>query len=91
MCELDQPGEWYLDRQTGILYFWPPEEIADSDVTVSVLRAPVTLNGVSHLTLQGFTIEAARGTAAQVTGGEAVRIAGCTIRNVGGDALPRKA
>ena len=24
LCELDQPGEWYLDRESGILYFWPP-------------------------------------------------------------------
>jgi len=22
--EIDQPGEWYLDRKIGILYFWPP-------------------------------------------------------------------
>jgi hypothetical protein len=22
--ELDSPGEWYLDRQTQTLYFWPP-------------------------------------------------------------------
>ena len=22
--ELDQPGEWFLDRKTGVLYFWPP-------------------------------------------------------------------
>ncbi|MBM3211888.1 hypothetical protein FJZ33_06705, partial [Candidatus Poribacteria bacterium] len=22
--ELDAPGEWYLDKQTGTLYFWPP-------------------------------------------------------------------
>ena len=21
--ELDQPGEWFLDRKTGVLYFWP--------------------------------------------------------------------
>ena len=23
--EIDRPGEWYLDRQAGILYLWPPE------------------------------------------------------------------
>jgi len=22
--ELDQPGEWFLDRNTGLFYFWPP-------------------------------------------------------------------
>jgi len=22
--ELDQPGEWCLDSEAGILYFWPP-------------------------------------------------------------------
>ncbi len=87
LCELDQPGEWYLDRQTGILYFWPPEAIQPGDVELSVLRDPITLQDASHLTFQGFTFEATRGTAIRVSGGEAVRIAGCTIRNVGGDAV----
>lgn len=87
LCELDQPGEWYLDRDAGILYFWPPEPLHDGDVTVSVLRDPVTFADASHVTLQGFTIEAVRGTGIQVRGGEAVRIAGCTLRNVGGDAI----
>lgn len=87
LCELDRPGEWYLDRQAGILYFWPPANMVDEDVTVSVLRDPVTLENTSHITLRGFVLEAVRGTAIQVTGGEAVQIAGCTIRNVGGDAV----
>jgi hypothetical protein len=25
--ELDQPGEWFLDRTAGRLYFWPPRQI----------------------------------------------------------------
>jgi len=28
--ELDTPGEWFLDRKTGVLYFWPPTVVADS-------------------------------------------------------------
>jgi hypothetical protein len=27
--ELDQPGEWFLDRKTGMLYFWPPNRRAE--------------------------------------------------------------
>ena len=27
--ELDQPGEWFLDRKSGVLYFWPPERKAE--------------------------------------------------------------
>jgi hypothetical protein len=29
--ELDQPGEWFLDRGTGMLYFWPPEAASGRD------------------------------------------------------------
>ena len=25
--ELDQPGEWFLDRKAGVLYFWPPVDV----------------------------------------------------------------
>ncbi len=27
MEELDAPGEWYLDRETWTLYFWPPKTV----------------------------------------------------------------
>ena len=25
LAELDRPGEYYLDRDSGRLYFWPPK------------------------------------------------------------------
>lgn len=87
LSEIDQPGEWHLDRVTGILYFWPPSSGEHGNATVSVLPSLVTLDGVSHLTLRGFILEAARETAIRITGGAGNRIAGCTIRNVGGAAL----
>jgi hypothetical protein len=87
LAELDRPGEWYLDREVGILYFWPPAPIESGTATVSVLPSLVTMRDVSHVTFRGMTLEAARGTAIGITGGGHNQIVGCTIRNVGSWAV----
>lgn len=85
--ELDEPGEWYLNRKTGILYFWPPAPIEQGKVFVSVLPAIVSMRNVSHVSLHGLTMELCRGTAVEMDGGEHNRIAGCIVRNTGNDAI----
>ncbi len=86
--ELDQPGEWYLDRQAGRVYFYPPAAMARDSVVVSRLATPLmTLNQVAHLSIEGLTFEHGRGSGLVVTGGEDCRIAGSTFRELGGEAL----
>ena len=85
LAELDTPGEWYLDRETGILYFWPPAPVAAGrDASCPSLDNALCAKDVSHVTLRGLTLEASRGTAVTISGGAHNRIAGCTIRNIGG-------
>jgi hypothetical protein len=36
--ELDEPGEWYLDRRANNLYFWPPEPPEKGETCVSLHR-----------------------------------------------------
>ena len=91
LAELDQPGEWYLDRQTGVLYFWPPAPIESGRPTVSVLKSHVTMRDVSHVTLRGMTFEVARGTSVAVKYGAHNKIAGCTLRNLGSWAISLEA
>jgi parallel beta-helix repeat protein len=82
--EIDSPGEWYLDRESGMLYFWPPEPISDGDVVVSTLTTPmVSINGAAGVTIRDLTFEDARGAGIVVMGGRGNRIAGCTLRNLG--------
>ena len=82
--ELDQPGEWFLDRKSGTLYFWPPEESAGHVTVISLLDQPfVRFSNVSHTTIQGLTLEAARGNAVEIQGGSGNRLAGCRLRNIG--------
>ncbi|HQK93115.1 MAG TPA: right-handed parallel beta-helix repeat-containing protein [Armatimonadota bacterium] len=85
--ELDQPGEWYLDRDSGILYNWPPSPIDGSPVSVSVLPGLVTMQGVRHVTFRGFTFECCQGTGLSIRDAEDVQIAGCVIRNTGAWAV----
>ena len=35
MEALDSPGEWYLNRQTGQLFYWPPGELSDASRVVA--------------------------------------------------------
>ncbi len=87
LCELDSPGEWQVDREKGLLFFWPPEPVEEGDVMVSLVSTAAEFNDTSHVTLRGLTFEGFRGTALRVTGGEGVRIAGCTLRNISGGAV----
>ena len=87
LCEIDEPGEWYLDRETGVLYFWPPSDVGKGRAVVSVVPTLVTLKDVSHVTLQGFTLEACRGTAVSLSGGTHSHVVGCRIWNLGGYAV----
>ncbi len=85
--ELDMPGEWYLDRDTGVLYFWPPSPLSKSQALVSVLPNLIVARDLSYVTFRGLTLECTRGTAVVLSNATSVRVAGCVIRNVGGWAV----
>jgi len=82
--EIDQPGEWYLDRKSGILYFWPPSPIEKAKVSVSLLEAPmVAMEGASFVTLRGLMFEVTRGIGIYIERGTGNLVAGCALRNIG--------
>lgn len=82
--ELDEPGEYYVDARTGLLYFWPPASVENVEAAVSLLEAPfVTMDGVAHVTIRGVTFECSRGPGVTLRGGAWNRIAGCTFANIG--------
>ena len=82
--ELDQPGEWFLERKTGMLYFWPPGPIASGETLLSLLDQPlIKLTDASHVTVRGLVLEATRGSGVEISGGTGNRIVGCLLRNLG--------
>lgn len=87
LAELDEPGEWYLDRERGLLYFWPPAPLNSGKTIVSLLPTHVSLKDCSYVTLRGLTLECCQQTALTMGGGQGCQVAACTVRNTGGSAM----
>jgi Right handed beta helix region len=88
--ELDYPGEWYLDRRTGTVYWLPPKDTEGprAETVLSVFDDPfIVLSGVRHVTLLGLTLQEGRDDGIHIRDGADCLVAGCTIRRFGGDAI----
>lgn len=88
--ELDQPGEFYLDRQHGKVFWFPPPDVdlKKAEVVLSVQSEPfLVLDNVQHVSLLGLTLQDGRGDGIHVKGGSECLVAGCTLRRLGGDAI----
>lgn len=86
--ELDQPGEWYLDNATGILYLWPPNAIASADMQVSMLEEPImTLSNTANITIKGIAFGYSRGQGLSLQHTQHTTITHCSFDGLGTIAI----
>ncbi|MDZ4289553.1 MAG: right-handed parallel beta-helix repeat-containing protein [Prosthecobacter sp.] len=82
--ELDAPGEWFYDRHSGLLYFWPPEPIGVKEVRVPTLESFFQVKaGAKKITLSGITFTGCVGTAITLDGAEECVVTDCVITKCG--------
>ena len=86
--ELDAPGEWYMDRNSGLLYLYPPAPLQESKIQLSLFsKSLIMMNNTSNVVFSGLAMEVHRGNAIDMTGGENNRIQYCEISKMGGYAV----
>ena len=86
--ELDEPGEWYLDRETGILYLYPPEDNPEARIVLALTTGSlVGLDSVESFIFDGIEFGYTRGKAIQIKGGRNIVIRNSRITNVGDCAI----
>ena len=88
LCELDTPGEYYIDRGKGIIYWIAPEGFADG-TSVSVFNGPamIVARDCKGFSIIGLSFEGGRCGAVQVTGGADNVVFDCRFSRFGDTPL----
>lgn len=82
--EIDQPGEYYVDRSSGMLYFWAPGSLDGADIQVSMMEDElVSIRDVKHVTFAGLAFESSRADLVTIQGGGHNTLFDCELRNAG--------
>lgn len=87
LAELDSPGEWYLDRSTAKLYFWPVKGAADLSKELSVASNLLNINSSTNVTVRDISFEKVRGDAVEIISSNNVVLEGVEIRQTGNRAV----
>lgn len=88
--ELDTPGEYYIDRENGMLYIYMPEgSDADSEITVSAAKKDlISITNAKNIRIEGIEINSGRAGGITVSGASSqIVIDGCKIHSFGANGV----
>jgi parallel beta-helix repeat protein len=95
---LDTPGEWYLNKNTGDLYYWPlpGEDIYNSEFIVPIIERIIEVRQASYITFRNLIFSHTDWQLSQeayqttynltfgIDGAEYCTIEDCVIKHIGG-------
>jgi hypothetical protein len=86
--EIDVPGEYYLDRENGILYLYPPEQMDGASVQLSVLDTDlIRIDNASSIQFENMYIGSSRKNAFYITHSSNIVINDVTMARLGYKAV----
>ncbi len=82
LAELDSENEYYIERDTGMMYIYKPENFESSEIMMScTLENLLNATNISYITLKGFGACATRSSGFAMNGHDFI-IDNCKIYNV---------
>ncbi len=84
LCEIDQPGEWYLDRDNGKLYLYPEKDLSSSTIRLSMMGKPfVKLTEVEYVQFKNLDFANANSHGIEMLDSSNILVAGCSFTDLG--------
>lgn len=97
--ELDEPGEYYIDRQSGMLYFYPPENAPkDSVLTITMSTPTLDVSGKApnsmfrienskNIVFENLIFKGGRGSAITGKNNSNIKFINCEINSFGENGI----
>ena len=87
--ETDEAGEYYIDRTTGMLYLYPPENFgSDTDIRLSELDSHIIrLENTKNIVFENLVIADGRAGGIRAAGAENLAVKNCEVSGTGTDGI----
>jgi hypothetical protein len=88
LAELDIKNEWYLDRASGRLYFYPENIIKKNNPPMlAVVDNLIELNNAGYITIKNITLAYAKNNGITISGGKNNLLDGIIVKHIGNQAV----
>ncbi len=88
LCELDVPGEFYLDRTNAKLYLYPQTDIRTSSVNLSMMgNSFVRADDVEYVNIENIRFQHSNGHGVELLDCNHMLVAGCAFYDLGQRAV----
>ena len=97
--ELDEPGEYYIDRQSGMLYFYPPEDAPKDSVLTITMSTPTLdvsrkapnsmfrIENSKNIVFENLIFKGGRGSAITGKNNSNIQFINCEINSFGENGI----
>lgn len=86
--EIDLPGEYCIDSENMLLYYYPPYAMDDAKLEIATMFDNlVDITGASDITLRGISFAQTNGIAISMRNVENIDVEYCNFDSIGGTAI----
>ena len=88
MCELDSPGEWFYDKNTGEFYIYPKDNNPESRILLGFSSNNlIKMQNCSNIEIRDLNFAGTRSSGISVLDSENIKLFGNTVKNVSGNGI----